>query len=311
MAIWLQTSIWENRLKTIYLLILMPTIVLLAIFLTFCYIYWWITNEMIKYTITMYEIFIPLMIFWFLLSFFLNKSIVFAYTWSESLDRKRCPEIYNIVENLCISRGLQTPKIWIINDDSLNAFATWWWLKNSHIVFSRWLLSKLKKDEIEAVAAHELTHIINWDVKIMYLSTIFIWIIFLIWELLLRTMPMNKDSKWNPLFLLWAVFYLLWLIILPLVNLAISRKREFLADAWSVELTHNKDSMISALLKIKNDSNIEDLKEKSMAPMFIFDPSIKYYVDESWNKQIKKSFFGSFFSTHPTVEQRIEALQNY
>lgn len=311
MAIWLQTSIWENRLKTIYLLILMPTIVLLAIFLTFCYIYWWITNEMIKYTIKMYEIFIPLMIFWFLLSFFLNKSIVFAYTWSESLDRKRCPEIYNIVENLCISRGLQTPKIWIINDDSLNAFATWWWVKNLHIVFSRWLLSKLKKDEIEAVAAHELTHIINWDVKIMYLSTIFIWIIFLIWELLLRTMPIDKENKWNPLFLLWAVFYLLWLIVLPLVNLAISRKREFLADAWSVELTHNKDSMISALLKIKNDSNIEDLKEKSMAPMFIFDPSIKYYVDESWNKQIKKSFFGSFFSTHPTVEQRIEALQNY
>ena len=82
---------------------------------------------------------------------------------------------------------------WDINDDSLNAFATWWWVKNSHIVFSRWLLSKLKKDEIEAVAAHELTHIINWDVKIMYLSTIFIWIIFLIWELLLRTMPMNKS----------------------------------------------------------------------------------------------------------------------
>lgn len=306
--VWLQTSIWSNRLKTLYLISLMPIIVFLSIVLWYYLSYWNLSESVINEIISSSLFSLPIIFIWFFIAIFFQKKIIFSFAGAKEITRKENPEIYNIVENLCISRWLPTPKIWILEDDSMNAFATWWGQKNARIVFSRWLLHKLEKNEIEAVAAHELTHIINEDIKIMVVATVFIWIIGTIWEILLRTAKSSSKSSnskwWNPLPIIGLILYLVSIIILPLINLAISRKREFLADAGAVELTKDKYAMIQALEKISTDASIESIKKVSVAQMCIEDPFMK---KTHWIT----NFFGNLFSTHPSIESRIQALKNY
>lgn len=306
--IWLQTSIWSNRLKTFYLISLIPLIVFLAILFGYFISYWTLNREIFSEIITGTLFSLPIIFLWLFIAILFQRQIIFSFSKAKPITRKEHPEIYNIVENLCISRWLTVPKIGIIEDMSMNAFATGWNPKNSWVVFSRWLLKKLDKKEIEAVAAHELSHIINEDIKIMVISTVFIWIIWTIWEIFIRSWftRSSKNSRkwWNPLPIIWLFLYLVSLIILPLINLAISRRREFLADAWSVELIKDKNAMILALQKISKDPVIESIKKLSVAQMCIEDPFIK---KTKWIV----SFFGSFFSTHPSIESRIKALQNY
>lgn len=312
MIAWLQTSIWSNRLKSLYLIALMPFLVLVWIFLWFFFTYWRIDEIVLNEIFTSSLISLPILTIWFFIAVLFQRQIIFKFSWAKPITRKENPEIYNIVENLCISRWLPIPKIWILEDDSMNAFATGWNPKNSWVVFSRWLINRLDKSEIEAVAAHELTHVINWDIKIMVLSTVFVWIIWTLWEILIRISAWNnswsssnKNNKWwNPLLIIWIILYILWIIVLPLINLAISRKREFLADAWSVELTKDKLSMINALKKISGDSTIESIKKASVAQMCIENP---------FSKKAKwfSNFFWSFFSTHPSIESRISVLEKY
>ncbi len=313
MAIWLQTSIWENRLKTMYLIFLMFFLVFVGIFLGV----WMILQDypfstVVSNAFMTYIWAIPIIIIWLLISIYFHKNIIFHLTKTKTLERKTSPEIYNIVENLCISRGLPMVKIGIIEDESLNAFATGWDEKNSYIAFSRGLLKKLNKQEIEAVAAHELTHIINRDVRIMLLANIFVWIIATIWYFLMRIWSANgKNSSkkwWDPFLILGFILYILWIIILPFIQFAISRKREYLADAWSVELTKNKDALISALQKISQDSFIEG-SDSSVSAMFIHTPK----DPSSWNIQKRShiNIFHDLFSTHPPIALRIQALEKY
>jgi len=326
---WIYTSIKENQIKSIILLIMMPislfVIFLLGIFLIYVFDNWFFEfqTQIYNWTISNFfydslnltqELFYyiwPAILLYIIISFIFYKKFIFNFTWAKALERKDNPEIYNIIENLCISQWLNTPNIWIIDDNSMNAFATWFNIKNSWIVFSRWLLNKLNKQEIEAVAAHELTHIINKDSLLMLIVSLFIaWIIFY-WETLLRiwisswNSSSNKENNWwwqikGLLFFTWMILIFSWYILLPLFRLAISRKREFLADAWSVELTKDKYSMISALQKISDDSNIESIKNNNFAYLFIDNP-IKN----------KNNFWGNLFKTHPSIEDRINALKNY
>lgn len=317
MAIWLQTSIWENRLKTTYLVILMFFLSYLVIFLSQYFLNKFeFSQKMLTETLALSWIFTVSLILWLLIVIFFNKNMIFWFTQAKPLTRIQCPEIYNIVENLCISRWLPMVSIWIIDDDSLNAYASWWWKKNSYIVFSKWLLKKLNTQEIEAVAAHELTHIINEDTKLMLISSIYIWFVTTVWYYLMKIWFWAKSSNWKKswapyLILLGLALYLIWILILPLINLAISRKREFLADAWSVELTHDKNALMSALIKISQDSTIEAVTNKNLSWMFINDPFQKIRYWANWEKIEKKSFFWDFFSTHPSLENRINALKNY
>lgn len=300
-VIWLQSAIWSNRLKTIYLILLLPWIVFLTIFLVLFYSYWEINNYLIDDFTNLTIIWLPLILSWLFIWVLLQRQIIFKFSGAKHITRKEEPEIYNIVENLCISRGLPTPKIWIIEDQSLNAFATGWSPESSWIVFSRGLIEKLNKEEIETVAWHEMTHIMNWDIKIMVLTNVFVWIIWTIGEILMRTRWDSWNWSKNLLPLLGLILYIVSLIILPLINLAISRKREFLADAWSVELTKNPNSLISALQKISIDPTIKWIKKDSVSAMCIENPK-KY---NSW--MISK--IKSLFSTHPRIEDRIAMLK--
>lgn len=300
--VWLRTSKMANRLRSLYLMALMPASVFIAIALVEWYMQWFSTSSLTE-AANLTIMSLPVILIWLFISIMFHRQLIFSQAGAEPIERKERPELYNLVENLAISRWLPLPKIWIMEDDSLNAFATWWNSKSSRIVFSRGLLKKLNKKEIEAVAAHEMTHIINEDVKIMLISTLFIWIIWTVGEILIRTRWGGDKDKWSLITVIWIALYALSFTLLPLINLAISRKREYLADAWSVELTKNKEALISALKKISQDSTIEAMWDKWswVTAMCIFEPR----KIESF-KSIRE-----LFSTHPSMENRIEMLEKY
>jgi len=245
----------------------------------------------------------PIILIRGIISFLFYRQIIFKFAWAKPISRKEEPEIYNIVENLCISKGLPTPNIGIIEDNNMNAFATGWNTKNARIVFSRGLINKLNKQEIEAVAAHELTHVINKDSLMMIVIVVFVGIIGTLGQILIRFWWRSRSEKWgNILPLIWLGLLILWYIIYPLIQLALSRKREYLADAGSVYLTKDKYAMISALQKISQASSIESIQKDTVAAMCIENP---------FAKKKKRRFFNNLLSTHPTIENRIKALQNY
>jgi len=301
--VWLQTSKTQNNLRIMFLILLMPLIVFLCLLIFFLIsLEGVILNEALYYSFITLLWSLPLILLWLIIWINIQKKIIFSYTWAKEITRQQSPDLYNLVENLCISRWLPVPKIWIIDSSNMNAFATWWDPKNSHVVFSKWLLNWLNKDEVEAVAAHELTHIINWDVKTMVIANVFIWIIGTVWYILMRSWSWRWRWWKNPLPILGWLLYVVSLLILPLINLAISRKKEFLADAWSVELTKNRDAMISALQKISKKSYIPEVEKKWiwLESMFIYSPKANISNKIKW-----------FFSTHPSLEDRIALLQKY
>ena len=303
---WIQQSISSNKTNTILLLICFPVLLYLITYIVMSIIPTWesasqnATNAIdIALTVS-----IIVTIIW-TIALFIQKKIIFNYTWTKELERKDNPRIYNIVENLCISKWLKTPKIWIIQDNSMNAFATWRSDKDSRVVFTTWLINRLDDREIAAVAWHELTHIANRDCRLMAVIVVYIWILTTIWSYIFRWWVYwgSSSSKWKfkaILPLIWIICLVLWYIFYPLIRLAISRKREYLADAWSVLLTRDRDAMISALQKISTDSTVESIQRDTVAAMCIENPLGK----------IKKGF-ANLLSTHPSVEDRIAALKNY
>ena len=238
----------------------------------------------------------PVLMIWLLISFFFQRQLMFSFSWAKPVTRAQEPKLYNMIENLCISKGLPTPRIGIIETPGMNAFALGWRPKDSWIVFTRGLLNALEKSEIEAVAGHELTHIINKDSLLMLVMVLYIGAISLLGEILLRSGGRGGNSKnKNVLPLIGLVLLILGYLFYPLVKLAISRKREYLADAGSVELTKDNQAMISALRKISARPEVK-LDNKEMAAMFIANPFKK---------------MSSLFQTHPSIEDRIKALEHY
>ena len=214
----------------------------------------------------------PVLMIWLLISFFFQRQLMFSFSWAKPVTRAQEPKLYNMIENLCISKGLPTPRIGIIETSGMNAFALGWRPKDSWIVFTRGLLNALEKSEIEAVAGHELTHIINKDSLLMLVMVLYIGAISLLGEILLRSGGRGGNSKnKNVLPLIGLVLLMLGYLFYPLVKLAISRKREYLADAGSVELTKDNQAMISALRKISARPEVK-LDNKEMAAMFIANP---------------------------------------
>ena len=257
---------------------------------------------------------IVLIVLWirWLVSFFLQKDIMFGLSGAKAITRKENPEIYNIVENLCISKWLPMPKIAIMNEPWMNAFATWWRQKDSRIAFTSGLLQNLDKKEIEAVAGHELTHLINKDSLLMYVAYVFVWAMTMVWQYALRFWwTSNSSSKrgwWIAIF--GIAFLALWYLFYPLVRLAISRKREFMADLGSVELTRDNQSMISALRKISWNSVVSKASD-SISSFFIAEPRrISMSMNSSAPATTKKTKT-SIRDSHPSIDDRISTLQMY
>lgn len=322
---WMQSFKAENQRKTVLLLVLFPVFLLLVLWVVISLFTnvssrkeWW--DE----TLQIFPLVIIGVLIWGSVSFIFQKDIMFWLSGAKEVTRKENPELYNIVENLCISKWIPMPKIAIMKEAWMNAFATWWRQKDSWIAFTSGLLEKLDKREIEAVAWHELTHLINKDSLLMYVAFVFIWIMTVAGQFFFRIAINSSSSrssrnswKWNFFMLgLWLAFLLLWYILYPLVRLAISRKREYLADLWSVELTRDNQAMISALRKISTNSYMSKASD-SISSFFIAEPKVAVsdvtkseywmwnYASSDWKTKT------SIRDSHPSIDDRIARLQNY
>lgn len=323
---WMQSFKQENQIKTVILLVLFPLVLFLIfwVVLSLFFTDWAVDKFAVWWDKTM-EIF-PLILMWLIawwaISFFLQKDIMFWLSWAKPITRRQNPEVYNIVENLCISKWLPMPKIAIMDEPWMNAFATWWRQKDSWIAFTSGLLENLNSKEIEAVAWHELTHLINRDSLLMYVAYIFVWVASLAGQYIMNfsyywgsSSDEDDSSRRNWFLIFWIAFYLLWCLFYPLIRLAISRKREYMADLWSVELTRDNQAMISALRKISTNSYVSKASD-SLSSFFIAEPRNldsnnnrrrvrNHATDNTW--KIKTSIRDS----HPSIDDRIERLKNY
>jgi heat shock protein HtpX len=311
----LQTQIRRNNLKSIVLLIAFPALLLALVWLFFLILFesdsnqdftqnlTFVNQEFLK-TVPVVSIVITI---WFIIAWFSHAAMIQRATGSKPLERKNHKRVYNLVENLCMSRGLKVPKIFIIEDDSLNAFASGLSHKTFAISLSRGIINKLNDDELEAVIAHELTHIINRDVRLLIVSIIFVGIFSFISEMAFRTVlygggKRNKNDKGNAFIVVILILAIIGLILSTLFRFALSRKREYLADAGAAALTKKPLALASALRKISNDPYIEAIKREDVAQMFIDHPMPK-------QKKSLASFFSGLFATHPPIEQRIAILE--
>jgi len=243
---------------------------------------------------------------WFIIAWFSHSSMVNAATNSKPLERKENKRVYNLVENLCISAGMTMPRVNIIEDDSLNAFASGINSKTYTVSLSRGIIDKLNDEELEAVIAHELTHIRNRDVRLLIISVVFVGIFAFVSETLFHSMRfgrMGRGRKEGGSIIIALVLALVGYLIASLFRFALSRKREYLADAGSAELTRRPLALASALRKVSADPTIEAVKRKDVAQMFIENPQVK-------EKKTSVSIT-SLFATHPPIDKRIKILEQY
>jgi len=313
----LQSQIWKNNINSFLLLLLFPSL-LLTLLWVFFYITYNIENttnlsinlDLInnQFISTIPFILISVSI-WFLIAWISHSSIIKKATSSKSLERKDNMRVYNLVENLCIAKGIRTPKINVIEDDSLNAFASGITEKTFSISLSRGIINKLDDEELEAVIAHELTHIINRDVRLLIISIVFVGIFAFITKIAFHSLRYvrlgGRRKKSGGIAVIILVIILLGVIgylFSLLFRFSLSRKREFLADAGAAEMTKNPNALVNALNKISKDPWIEAVQREDVAQMFIEHPTKK-------KKKSITTFFNNLFATHPTIEKRIEFLQ--
>src|SRR5579864_3708610 len=259
---------------------------------------------------------------WIAIAYFFHQSIVDAVTGGEDVTRQQQPRLYNLLENLCISRGIPMPKLKIVESDALNAFATGLNQRQYAVTVTSGLLNALNDQEVEAVLGHELTHIRNGDVQMMVIAVIIAGVVGFFAELFFRSFTnfgyyggygrgsWSSSSSENSssssdnrkcgggavvvIIIAVALIALAWLLS-QMVRLALSRSREYLADAGSVELTKNPDAMISALRKIENRGELPGATSAVM----------ELCVDNP------REGFADLFATHPSVQARVQALVRY
>jgi heat shock protein HtpX len=241
---------------------------------------------------------------WFLIAWSGNAAFIRMATGSKPLERTHNKRVYNLVENLCISQGMTMPKIYIIDDDSLNAFASGITQATYSISFSRGILEKLNDEELEGVIGHELTHIRNRDTRVLIISIIFVGVFAFLAEMAFRSLRFSgsKKGKGGVIILIAIVLTAIAYLISMLLRFGISRSREYLADAGSAEMTKNPHALASALRKISGDPFIEAVESRDVSQLFIDNPSPSARKSASWD---------NLFATHPPIEKRIELLEQF
>ena len=238
---------------------------------------------------------------WFAIAYFGSQTMIDAMTGARKVERRSEPDLYNLLENLAISRGLRTPTLRMIDNDSLNAFATGLHEGQYSITVTRGLVTALTRDELEAVLAHELTHVINRDVRTMVIASVFAGIISVIAELVFRGLIYSRGGKRDnknalPLILIGLAFAAVGFALAIVIRMMLSRTREYVADAGAVELTKNPDAMISALRKVEGRSSLRGPDE--LQQLFL-------------DNQPDGVGLEGLFATHPSIQKRVEALVRF
>jgi heat shock protein HtpX len=314
-AFGLQSHIWSNNLKSVLLLAGFPVLLLLLLFgLTVGFV--GLTEDTLSvqdgialaldHMAHVWPFALLAAGAWFAIAWLSHQKLIEMSTGARGLTRKEAPELYNLLENLCIARGLTMPRLCVIETEALNAFASGISDKSYSVTLTRGLINRLDKDEIEAVMAHELTHIRNRDVRLLIVAVIFVGIFSFFGEILFRNMfrtgvrigghssGRKGDSRGGGILILIAIAAIVIAYLLALViRFALSQRREYLADAGSVDITRNPDAMISALMKISGRSTVD-------AP-----DDVRQMMVENTHR------FAGVFATHPPIEKRIKALVAY
>lgn len=311
----IQGQIRSNNRKSILLLLAFPTLVLVAVyafiyFISFDQTAGGIDGQMVKDDfVASIPATLIIVGIWFSIAFFFNVKMIQSATGARPLERKENMRIYNLTENLCISKGMKMPKINVIPDPSLNAFASGINEKTYTVTLTQGIIDKLNDDELEGVIAHELMHIRNNDVKLLVISIVFVGIFSLVAQMLFRMLiygggrRRGKDNKGGGALIIALVIAAIAYFLSLIFKFAISRSREYMADSGAAEMTRNPRALASALRKISGNSEVGTLKSEDVSALFI--------DNSSKNKKGFASMISGIFATHPPIEKRIKLLEEF
>jgi len=302
----LHGQIRSNNVRSVMLLVMFPTIIIAAIWAVLFFLNEgrWDSvaqNEFIQ----IFPIALGAVAIWFLIAFTFHSKMIQYSVRSKPLDRKENMRVYNLVENLSMSVGMKTPKIFIMETQALNAFASGLNDKNFAVTVTRGLVDTLDDAELEGVIAHELAHIRNKDVRLLIISIIFVGIVGFIMQVAFRSVLYGgggnrKKQDGRVMLVILAVSALAYLLTI-LFRFALSRKREYMADAGAVEMTKRPDALASALRKISGHSTVDDVKSDDVKGMFI--------ENNPKEKGAAAAGLSGLFATHPPITKRIAFLE--
>ena len=302
----IRQQIARNNIKSILFLLAFPLLILVGAYVVL-YI---LSDQDIERTNTQFLSTIPMVLIgvaiWFFISYFFHTQMIQSATHSRPLERRENMRVYNLTENLCMSVGMTMPKLYIIESDALNAFASGINEKTFAVTLTRGIINRLNDEELEGVIAHELTHIRNRDVRLLIVTIVFVGIFATIADFALRMLlngsmsssRSRKNDKGGGALVLLIILLVAGAIyfLSILFKLALSRSREYMADAGAVELTRNSLALASALKKISGHSTIREVQNDEVKELFI---------------DYKVQGFFSLFATHPPIEKRIQVLEQY
>jgi len=289
-------EIQRNKLKSIFLIV-----IIFIFFIVFGYLIALAINPSYFFVIMILAIIFSLS--YTIIGYYNSDKIALASVNAKPASRERHRMLFHAVESISIASGLPMPKIYVMESNQINAFASGRDPQHAVICVTTGLLEKLNKQELEGVIAHEMSHIANFDIRFMTLTAILVGMIAIIAQIFLRGMYFSSGDRRNAktqliIIIMAIIAAILAPLIAQLVSLAISRKREFTADATAVKFTRYSAGLRAALEKIKNEHLTEEDKRKysaAIAPLFISDP-------------FKKKIQG-LFSTHPSIDERIRKLE--
>jgi len=244
-----------------------------------------------------------------LASYYGGSSALLGMSGAKRITKGQDPQLFNVVEELSLAAGVPVPKIYLIDDTAMNAFATGRDPAHASVAITKGLRAKLSRDELQGVMAHEMSHVRHYDILYAMLVSVMVGVLVMLCDVFLRSMwwgggrrrRRSGKSQGGGAELILVVIALVLAIIAPIlariIQMAISRQREYLADAGSVELTRNPEGLASALSKLTSDQEVLEVANRATAPLYIVHP-IKKFEERS----------SSIFDTHPPVQDRIKKL---
>ncbi|MDR0438396.1 MAG: M48 family metallopeptidase [Bacteroidales bacterium] len=311
----IQTQQRRNNMRSTILLLFFPVLILVLSYVAYWFVYashfemgFFNTNILLDFSVNVAPWVIGGVGIWFLIAYWSNTTIINNAVHSKPLERKENMRVYNLVENLCMQTGMKMPKVNVIHDNSLNAFASGINEKTYTVTLTDGIIQKLNDEELKGVIAHELMHIRNRDVRVLIVSIIFVGVFTMVSQMGLRMMLFaprgGGNSKNNggqaAIMLIVVLVSIVGYFCAILMRFAISRKREYMADAGAAEMTKNPHALASALRKISGNPDMAGVSRDDIAQLFIEHPLNK-----------KKTFMSDLFATHPPIQKRIAVLENF
>ncbi|WP_375582404.1 M48 family metallopeptidase [Cyclobacterium xiamenense] len=305
----IQTQIRRNNLRSVLLLLGFPLLVLAAV-----YAFFYLTLPPEETSDRVMELFLQTLpgvliavAVWFVIAFFFHSKMIRSAAGAKPLERKENMRVYNLVENLCISKGMKMPKVHIIEDPALNAFASGINENTYTVTLTRGIIDTLNDEELEGVIAHELMHIRNKDVRLLIISIIFVGIFSFVAQILFRSMiygaGRRRGKSDNRAVLIAMLIAFVAFLLSMLFRFAISRKREYMADSGAAEMTKKPWALAAALRKISGNYRVQSVKSDDVAELFIENRPDK-------SSGLMAAITG-LFATHPPIEKRIAILEQF